>query len=96
MDVEYRNRKPQEDVPVDQIIHYIVKDYQRMFLTFNDMKERAEKAEAKIEELKAMGVDVSALLKPKADPHPERNQTYHYLPYRQPVLLLHHLLQNGM
>lgn len=52
MDVEYHNRKPQEDVPVDQIIHYIVKDYQRMFLTFNDMKERAEKAEAKIEELK--------------------------------------------
>ena len=49
MDVEYHNRKPQEDVPVDQIIHYIVKDYQRMFLTFNDMKERAEKAEAKTE-----------------------------------------------
>ncbi len=36
---------------------------------------------AKIEELKAMGVDVSAL-KPQSDPHPERNQTYHYLPYR--------------
>ena len=51
MEFEYHNRKPQEDVPVDQIIHYIVKDYQRMFLTFHDMKERAEKAEAKIEEL---------------------------------------------
>ena len=36
---------------------------------------------AKIEELKAMGIDVSAL-KPQSDPHPERNQTYHYLPYR--------------
>ena len=52
MKFEYHNRKPQDDVPVDQIIHYIVKDYQRMFLTFHDMKERAEKAEAKIEELK--------------------------------------------
>jgi hypothetical protein len=36
---------------------------------------------AKMEELKAMGIDVSAL-KPQSDPHPERNQTYHYLPYR--------------
>lgn len=36
---------------------------------------------AKIEELKAMGIDVSAL-KPQSDPYPERNQTYHYLPYR--------------
>ena len=53
MEFEYHNRKPQDDVPVDQIIHYIVKDYQRMFLTFHDMKERAEKAEAKIEDLKA-------------------------------------------
>ena len=36
---------------------------------------------AKIKELEAMGVDVSAL-KPQSDPHPERSQTYHYLPYR--------------
>ena len=36
---------------------------------------------AKIEELKAMGIDVSTL-KPQSDPHPERSQTYHYLPYR--------------
>ena len=36
---------------------------------------------AKIEELKAMGIDVS-VLKPQSDPYPERNQTYHYLPYR--------------
>ena len=37
---------------------------------------------AKIEELEAMGIDVSALRHPKPDPHPERKQTYHYLPYR--------------
>ncbi len=36
---------------------------------------------AKIEELQAMGIDVSTL-KPQSDPHPERCQTYHYLPYR--------------
>lgn len=35
----------------------------------------------KIKELKAMGIDVSTL-KPQSDPHPERSQTYHYLPYR--------------
>lgn len=34
-----------------------------------------------IEKLKALGQDVSAL-QPKGDPHPERHQTYHYLPYR--------------
>ena len=37
--------------------------------------------QAKLEELKALGMDVSAL-KPQSDPHPERSQTYHYLPYR--------------
>ena len=36
---------------------------------------------AKIKELEAMGIDVSTL-KPQSDPHPERSQTYHYLPYR--------------
>ena len=45
-------------------------------------QELSEEQRAKIEELKAMGVDVSALIKPKTDPYPERNQTYHYLPYR--------------
>lgn len=43
--------------------------------------ELSPEAQAKIEELKAMGIDVSAL-KPQTDPHPERTQTYHYLPYR--------------
>lgn len=52
MDVEYHNRKPQDDIPTEVIIHYIVKDYQRMFLTYGEMKQRAEKAEAKILDLK--------------------------------------------
>ena len=38
--------------------------------------------QAKIAELEAFGIDVSALRNPKPDPHPERSQTYHYLPYR--------------
>lgn len=50
--IEYHNRKPQEDIPAENIIHYIVKDYRRMFLTYDELKTRAEKAEAKIVELK--------------------------------------------
>ena len=37
MDVEYHNRKPQNDIPTEVIIHYIVKDYQRMFLTYDEI-----------------------------------------------------------
>ena len=36
---------------------------------------------ALIEQLKTQGLDVSGIMPPK-DPHPERSQTYHYLPYR--------------
>ena len=50
--IEYHNRKPQKDVPAENIIHYIVKDYRRMFLTYDEMKSRAEKAEAKIAKMK--------------------------------------------
>lgn len=44
-------------------------------------EELSPEAIVKIEELKAMGIDVSTL-KPQTDPHSERCQTYHYLPYR--------------
>ncbi|MBR1463537.1 MAG: DEAD/DEAH box helicase family protein [Prevotella sp.] len=43
--------------------------------------ELSAEVKAKLEELKALGVDISNLV-PQADPHPERTQTYHYLPYR--------------
>ena len=45
-------------------------------------QELTPEQKAKLDELEALGMDVSALRKPKPDPHPERNQTYHYLPYR--------------
>ena len=45
-------------------------------------QELTAEQKAKIAELEAMGIDVSSLRNPKADPHPERSQTYHYLPYR--------------
>lgn len=45
-------RFPQSEIPTEVIIHYIVKDYRRMFHDYHEMKRRAEKAEAKIEELK--------------------------------------------
>jgi len=52
MNTQNHIMKPQEDVPTEVIIHYIVKDYQRMFLAFDEMKTRAEKAEAEILEMK--------------------------------------------
>ena len=45
-------------------------------------QELTVEQKTKIAELEAMGIDVSALRNPKPDPHPERSQTYHYLPYR--------------
>lgn len=35
----------------------------------------------KIEELKALGIDVTSIETSKKDQHPERDKTYHYLPY---------------
>ena len=49
---KYLNNPPQQDVPTEVIIHYIVKDYQRMFLDYHEVKDRAEKAEGKILDLK--------------------------------------------
>ena len=43
--------------------------------------EITEEVKKLLEQLKALGQDVSKLM-PQQDPHPERNQTYHYLPYR--------------
>lgn len=45
-------------------------------------QELTAEQKAKIAELEALGIDVSSLRKPIPDPHPERSQTYHYLPYR--------------
>ena len=43
--------------------------------------EITEEVQKLLDQLKALGQDVSKLM-PQQDPHPERNQTYHYLPYR--------------
>ena len=43
----------------------------------SDLSEEVLK---KLDELKALGIDTSALA-PKKDPYPEREKTYHYLPY---------------
>ena len=42
-----------KDIPTEVIIHYIVKDYQRMFNDYHALRERAEKAEGKVEKLRA-------------------------------------------
>ena len=52
MENQHINSKPQRDIPVEVIVHYIVKDYQRMFLTYDEVEKRAESAEATIEKLK--------------------------------------------
>lgn len=55
-------------------------------------QELTAEQKAKIAELEALGIDVSALRNPKPDPHPERSQTYHYLPYRFDSGLERHFL----
>lgn len=44
-------------------------------------EELSPEVQKLIDQLSALGQDVSAL-KPQKDPHPERKQTYHYMPYR--------------
>lgn len=44
--------RPQRDIPTEVIIKYVVKDYRRMFLAFDEMQTRAEKAEAQVRELR--------------------------------------------
>ena len=44
-------------------------------------EELSPEVQKLIDQLSALGQDISAL-KPQKDPHPERKQTYHYLPYR--------------
>lgn len=55
-------------------------------------QELTAEQKAKIAELEALGIDVSALRNLKPDPHPERRQTYHYLPYRFDSGLERHFL----
>ena len=47
---EYGRRAPQRGVPTEKVIHYIVKDYQRMYNGFHALRERAEKAEERVKE----------------------------------------------
>ena len=44
-------------------------------------QELSQQVRDKLEELRLLGMDISKL-SPQRDPHPERMQTYHYLPYR--------------
>ncbi len=43
--------------------------------------EKTPEVLALIEQLKALGQDVTSLMTTPKDPHPERTQSYHYLPY---------------
>lgn len=50
--IEFHKRRPQDDVPVERIIHYVVKDYRRMFIAYDEQVRRAEKAEQQVYDLK--------------------------------------------
>ena len=63
--------------PDQQAVHEIIEWDEKP-----PLQELTAEQKAKIAELEALGIDVSALRNPKSDPHPERSQTYHYLPYR--------------
>lgn len=43
--------RPQDDIPNERIVHRIVKDYQRMFNTYNEVLDHARQSDAKIAEL---------------------------------------------
>lgn len=47
-----RKGRPQDDVPVEQIIHYIVKDYQRMYDQFERLTDKLYEQQAEIVHLK--------------------------------------------
>lgn len=63
--------------PNQEVVHDIIS-----WDTTPPQQELTAEQKAKIEELKALGMNVSQLLRPIKDPHPERNQTFHYIPYR--------------
>ncbi len=73
--------------PNQQAVHEIMKWDEKP-----PQQELTAEQKAKITELEALGIDVSALRNPKPDPHPERSQTYHYLPYRFDSGLERHFL----
>ena len=77
--------------PDQQAVHEIIEWDEKP-----PLQELTAEQKAKIAELEALGIDVSALRNPKPDPHPERNQTYHYLPYRFDSGLEKHFLSQEL
>ena len=73
--------------PDQQVVHEIMEWDEK-----SPQQELTAEQKAKIAELKALGIDVSTLCNSKSDPHPERSQTYHYLPYRFDSSLERHFL----
>ena len=49
-----RHHRGQDDVPVERLIHYIVKDYRRMYLDYDELRARVRRAELKVQEKRIM------------------------------------------
>jgi len=48
---EAKRHSPQDDMPQERVLHYIVKDYRRMFNMTQEYKPRIQKYREKIREL---------------------------------------------
>ena len=48
---EVRRKRPQDDVPTEVIIHYIVRDYRRMYLMHESLMDKLYEQQAKIKNL---------------------------------------------
>lgn len=55
-----KSKPPQLEVPDDVIVHHIVKDYRRMFFSFDKMREYAKKMEARVKKLEEKNAELTA------------------------------------
>lgn len=55
-----RNRRPQEDVPEEVIIHYIVKDYRRMFNEVDRLRALGKQAAQEVRKVLCRATVISA------------------------------------
>lgn len=53
-----RHHRGQDDVPVERLIHYIVKDYRRMYLDYDELKARVRRAEQKVQDAREKNYEI--------------------------------------
>ena len=53
-----RHHRGQDDVPVERLIHYIVKDYRRMYLDYDELRARVRRAEQKVQDARDKNYEI--------------------------------------